>query len=602
MNIQGLSHKKAQQIIQYIHGNTDEYIKTSQAENIYEEILIRIEKHATTRYAKNRIQILTPTNNLKTIKKNQNLIKKTLEETKNLDYNYIHKLFQNIKPLNNKITPRFDDSFAIVCEEYDDYLELLHNRYNHFTNIFPIEDHPNLNEYEYILYLYNEYNIEPPESPNIISLKNDADEYEILPDKILTYYEQNIETLKNVKKLREYLGFKTQIQEILDILQTLKKETTKPADITQIVDKIKTKADNKINEQIKNIALKGDEILQLLGNAEELPPKIKEIYDTTLNEAREELAESTGILFDPFIVEYPIKLDQAEIERVQKQTHANIQIKQYEEKIKACNKLANYKQIIQQETQEILHYNYPFALASFHKYYNLKIPKISNKYHFDDALHIRLKYEEKNDKIPMQPITYELDEKNNIVLLTGANSGGKTTLLEMLAQQNIMAHMGLGVCAQKATIAQSDEIYYFTKKQSLNAGAFETFLRSFIPAAVGDKKKLILIDELESITELEAAVKIIIGFIEQIQDKQNYAIIVTHMAPEILKQTTQQNIRVDGIEAKGLDENYNLIVDRNPKINYLAKSTPELILKRIYEKTEEPEKSIYKEILKKFKK
>lgn len=160
--------------------------------------------------------------------------------------------------------------------------------------------------------------------------------------------------------------------------------------------------------------------------------------------------------------------------------------------------------------------------------------------------------------------------------------------------------MGIGVCAKKAEIPKTDEIYYFTKQQSLNAGAFETFLRSFIPSAVGDKKKLILIDELESITELEAAIKIIIGFIELIQDKNNYAIIVTHMAPEILKQTQNINIRVDGIEAQGLDENYNLIVDRNPKINYLAKSTPELILKRIYQKSDEPEKSIYKEILDKF--
>ena len=49
-----------------------------------------------------------------------------------------------------------------------------------------------------------------------------------------------------------------------------------------------------------------------------------------------------------------------------------------------------------------------------------------------------------------------------------------------------------------------------------------------------------------------------------------------------------------------LDENYNLIVDRSPKINYLAKSTPELILKRIYEQSDEPIKSVYKDILDKF--
>ena len=88
----------------------------------------------------------------------------------------------------------------------------------------------------------------------------------------------------------------------------------------------------------------------------------------------------------------------------------------------------------------------------------------------------------------MQKINYELDKKNNIVLLTGANSGGKTTLLETLAQHTIMAHMGLGVCSTKATIPKTNEIYYFTKKHSLNAGAFETFITSFIPVTVGEKK------------------------------------------------------------------------------------------------------------------
>jgi len=59
-------------------------------------------------------------------------------------------------------------------------------------------------------------------------------------------------------------------------------------------------------------------------------------------------------------------------------------------------------------------------------------------------------------------------------------------------------------------------------------------------------------------------------------------------------------VRVDGIEAKGLDENYNLIVDRTPKMNYLAKSTPELILRMIYEKSDGKMKDIYKQILKNF--
>ena len=161
-----------------------------------------------------------------------------------------------------------------------------------------------------------------------------------------------------------------------------------------------------------------------------------------------------------------------------------------------------------------------------------------------------------------------------------------------------MAQMGLPVSADKAEIKLFDEIYHFSKKRSLDAGAFESFLNVFIPIVTTNSEKLVLLDELEGITELDAAVKIISTFIDMIKESNSYGIIVTHMARELMNYT---NIRVDGIEAKGLDENYNLIVDRTPKMNFLAKSTPELILKRIYEKSEDENlKEVYSRILEKF--
>ena len=51
-----------------------------------------------------------------------------------------------------------------------------------------------------------------------------------------------------------------------------------------------------------------------------------------------------------------------------------------------------------------------------------------------------------------QTIDYKLTNDENIALLTGANSGGKTTLLETLTQISIMAQMGLPVSASEAKI------------------------------------------------------------------------------------------------------------------------------------------------------
>jgi dsDNA-specific endonuclease/ATPase MutS2 len=166
-----------------------------------------------------------------------------------------------------------------------------------------------------------------------------------------------------------------------------------------------------------------------------------------------------------------------------------------------------------------------------------------------------------------------------------------------MAQISIMTHMGIPVCANEASVELIDELYFFSKKRSLDAGAFESFLNTFMPVVITDTNKLVLLDELEAITELEAAVKIIASFIDLLKGSDSYAVIVTHMAREIMKYT---EVRVDGIEAKGLDENYNLLVDRTPKMNYLAKSTPELILRMIYEKSDGKIKDIYGQILEKF--
>ncbi|MBT7567943.1 hypothetical protein HN630_03480 [archaeon] len=57
-------------------------------------------------------------------------------------------------------------------------------------------------------------------------------------------------------------------------------------------------------------------------------------------------------------------------------------------------------------------------------------------------------------------------------------------------------------------------------------------------------------------------------------------VLATHLGHEI-KKTLPKNARIDGIEAKGLDSNYNLIVDHNPVLGRLAHSTPELIVERM---------------------
>lgn len=65
-------------------------------------------------------------------------------------------------------------------------------------------------------------------------------------------------------------------------------------------------------------------------------------------------------------------------------------------------------------------------------------------------------------------------------------------------------------------------------------------------------------------------------------------------------ENTECNIRVDGIEAEGLDAELNLVVDRNPRYNYIARSTPELIVERLARRTEGNQKIFYEKLRNKF--
>ncbi|MCD7781708.1 MAG: AAA family ATPase [Methanosphaera sp.] len=603
LNLNGLSQQKALEIVRYVEneGNiSEDFLKTQQAEDIYKDIINRILCFSNTSYATNRIRLLRPSSNIEEINKTHKLISSTLESLRDLDYDYIRSLYSNIKLLSSDVKIRFNDTYAIVCEDYDDYLYLLENNMNKYCNIYSVEDHAKLDEYEFIIYVYNEYNVEPGETANIISVSNNAPLYEIQPKIVIDYYKHNRQILENVYELRNYIGMDSVIDEVLSQLDNLTVDDNNLDGLEEYVEELKTKTDIEIDQRIKNTNLSGEEVLQLMANEGNYPEKIQTIFDEELHNAQDQIKNTYNIDIDPFIVKYPLEIDHDEIQRVCTNSNMTRYLTLYEKEVLACKKLESLKSTVINETIETIHYDYNFTLCCFSKYYDLTMPQIADEYQLNEGLHLNLKSEEKKGNINATPINYWLNEDNNIVLLTGANSGGKTTLLETLAQHSIMAHMGLGVCSKSSTVPLNSQVYYFTKKQSLNAGAFETFLESFIPVTIGEDKKLVLIDELEAITELEASIKIIIGFIEHLKNKQSYTVIVTHMAPEILKKINDINIRIDGIEASGLDDDYNLIVNRTPKIDYLANSTPELILKRIYEKSDEPLKSVYKDILEKF--
>jgi dsDNA-specific endonuclease/ATPase MutS2 len=210
-------------------------------------------------------------------------------------------------------------------------------------------------------------------------------------------------------------------------------------------------------------------------------------------------------------------------------------------------------------------------------------------------------------KLEVTAVSYSVGQTNwkpehtageRVILLSGANSGGKSCLLQNVIQVAILAQMGMLVPASKAEVSVFDELYYYAKSHGmLSAGAFESSLNNLANIVTSGASKLACFDEWEASTEPGAAAKVVAAVLELFHENPSSCVIfVSHLSDDIL-QLCRVPIRVDGIEASGLDANLNLVVSRSPKFGKIAKSTPELIVERLFRSSQDKRRRIFERIL-----
>ncbi|MFW6435219.1 MAG: MutS-related protein, partial [Halovenus sp.] len=199
----------------------------------------------------------------------------------------------------------------------------------------------------------------------------------------------------------------------------------------------------------------------------------------------------------------------------------------------------------------------------------------------------------------VEPIDYGVE---GVTLLSGVNSGGKTSTLDLVGLVVTLAHMGLPVPADEARIERIEELHYYAKTQgTLDAGAFEATLREFgnlVTDVSEDRSVLVLVDELESITEPGASANIMAGILEALDERGATAVFVSHLAREIMDVAAIE-LAVDGIQADGIEDG-ELQVNRSPVKGRLARSTPELIVEKLADDETTETANFYEGLLEKF--
>ena len=497
---------------------------------------------------------------------------------------------------------------------------------------------------------------------NVEILRKDWCLEDILPEKTVSFYARNYRVIdaacqiveifnqipsnESVSTFTSSLDF-DQLTKVGEILKNLDENGDLAqridADLDRYRNAVKTfptaiaETEAWLNEAItariskSQVTLGGQQIISILQSADMegadgnalrnmLPAEIVETFTTTIQEAEDKLVQMlgltvreadwvTGIISEE--ISLPVKMETMQINDLEDRLRRIFADKQFRLIKKFANDLDQLKGVVTQAVQTILEFDLFLAVGLFSVDYSLHTPDISAEYAgvgVQSATNLFLTESYlKGKHSVVEPIDYAIGmtpfqptgtNGENCAILSGANSGGKTTTIQTLAQIVTLAQSGFPVPARKAFLPVFEELYFFYKSRGMvSAGAFETTLKQFADIVVSSKAKLALFDEVEAITEPGSAANVIAGLIEILQsDPKTSTVICSHLAREI-KDVTDAPIRVDGIEAKGLDENLDLIVDRTPKFGVLARSTPELIVERLSKLAKSPKKEVYSKIL-----
>jgi DNA mismatch repair protein MutS2 len=620
-----------------------DFLKTNEAYEFYERLMELIKGFAHTDHARSKLCLYFPYPSRKKekIMKIQDEIRAIIELADKLDKKELSSLLSRIKPLKTNYNITVIRDRVIIATNTEEF---------EAAKKFPVSvqlvsdprEIPDIARgYSYVILGAQLAGRDFPDDVDIDFMDiRKAEAWQVAPEKELSFFAKNLESItcaiEIFNKIRQYLPDfceKIKPEEITRLssgLMNLSSEEDIKSGIDNEIDRCKSiydrlydavaTAEGAANTEFgaliekSSITVKGFDLLTAMdGSINRLLEKeIKEKYNTVASNTMREVVAGLNLTpneshyvnnFFGEELSYPIKVNMRAVEGLKNHLLRTIASRKIVILRNNARSLSNLKETAHILVRDILDLDVGYSIACFAKKFKLNMPIIQseNGVGIIGGMNLFLSN--------VVPINYAIGNSSmnssikklkdaHVVLLSGVNSGGKTSTLDLISQIVILAHMGFPVPAKECEVGLAEEFYYFGKsKGTMDAGAFESTIRDFA-AVANSNAKIVLADEMESITEPGASAKIISGILEELEDNNGLGVFVSHLAESIMKNTTYE-IRVDGIEAKGLDENLNLIVDRNPRYNYLARSTPELIVERLARKYKDVE--FYGKLLKKFK-
>jgi hypothetical protein len=357
-------------------------------------------------------------------------------------------------------------------------------------------------------------------------------------------------------------------------------------------------------------------IMRMGGGAEDFRTYLEATLESMADELmltrddKEVLSESA---YETLEAGLPFEFSREKIERLRRRYNRERGERRYYKLRELAKQLERHREEVSKSIKMLFYLDFMLAISQFSRDFELNIPEIKEKgLGVTVGRHIFLVDEERKGGETVVPVSYSIGEANlgifgatqhPVSILTGANSGGKTCLLITLASSIILTELGLPVPAERAEIPLLP-LYLYRRKMIRNrkmirkTGSFEYSMRALSRIFMREGGKVVLIDELEALTEPGAMGRIMASILNNLP-KDTLAVVITHLIHEILPHISVEKVRIDGIESEGLDATGNIIVDRQPMFNHIGSSTPELVITKLLGKVKKENlKVVYEEIIK----
>ena len=445
---------------------------------------------------------------------------------------------------------------------------------------------------------------------------------ETVPERLLAFFAENRERLAGAAAVHEAAasagdpvdpdGPAVDLDRLRDALARLDDDGTIAGDaeldrLTAAVDDLdaavstaESVADDRLREAIRerDVTIEGTDFLSLVEQGARvdslLNRELADEYDDAVERAREHLVDALRLEPDEAELaerafggdpSFPVERDESAVSRLRTELSAARDRRAARLKADLADEFGDLRGPAETLVRDALALDVELAIARFARDFDCTLPTVVDPNAERDASGDAPGFRIEAGRSPLLDVAFDRVDPvdyavSGATLLSGVNSGGKTSTLDLVAVVVVLAQMGLPVPAESATVERFEEIHYYAKSQgTLDAGAFEATLRDFGDLIEGADGRLVLVDELESITEPGASAKIIAGILEALDEQDATAVFVSHLAREI-RDAADFAVAVDGIEADGLVDG-ELRVNRSPKKGHLARSTPELIVEKL---------------------